>query len=425
MVTPPLELGPGGADLRGELCRRGGAGRPLGARRSAPGPDRAAASPRSIDAPAVCVGRAAGAPIDLAGGARRARAAPRPHRRRADGAARPRRPARARCRAARIRLAVGRWSEEVARHGAGGRGAPLERALGRPPRRGRGERGWRSRARRARWPRSRRTWPSTCRATCARPPDAAHRRARPRRLRQHRRRLVAHPRRAPRRDRPLGGAEPPRGGGGRRPAAETAPRAPLGDADPALRAALLDREGSTAAARWSASTPAAAAPSSSGRSSAGARWRARLQEDFGATVVITGGAGDAALARALGAAPRRAGHRPAGRLSVAETMAVIGAPRPVPLPGHRAHAHGLRDGHASVAVFGPSAAERYFSARALAAAGAPRGGAPRAVVRALQPHPPAARGVRGRRHPGVPADRHRRRRLLRGGRAAAAARRRP
>ena len=104
-------------------------------------------------------------------------------------------------------------------------------------------------------------------------------------------------------------------------------------------------------------------------------------------MVVTGGAGDAALARALGEGLPRPVIDLAGRLSVAETMAVIGALdlflSPDTGPMHMACAMGTP----SVAVFGPSAAERYFSAEPVAEARAPRGGAPRAVVRALQPHP--------------------------------------
>lgn len=125
--------------------------------------------------------------------------------------------------------------------------------------------------------------------------------------------------------------------------------------------ALLEREGLTG-------RPLVAIHPSGGRAIKQwpvARWREvarRLQEELGATVAVTGGAGDAALARALGEGLPRPVIDLAGRLSVAETMAVIGALdlflSPDTGPMHMACAMGTP----SVAVFGPSADERYSSA---------------------------------------------------------------
>lgn len=95
-----------------------------------------------------------------------------------------------------------------------------------------------------------------------------------------------------------------------------------------------------------------------------ARWRqvaARLQQDFAATVLITGSEADRPLAAALGSGlPARAWDL-AGKLSVRETMAVIGALdlflSPDTGPMHMACAVGTP----SLAVFGPSDPVRYFS----------------------------------------------------------------
>jgi heptosyltransferase-2 len=133
-------------------------------------------------------------------------------------------------------------------------------------------------------------------------------------------------------------------------------------ADPAAAQALLEREG------LAIQRPLVGIHPSGGRTIKQwpvERWREvarRLQEDQGATVVVTGGAGDAALARAVGEGLPRPVIDLAGRLSVAETMAVIGALdlflSPDTGPMHMACAMGTP----SVAVFGPSAAERYSSA---------------------------------------------------------------
>jgi ADP-heptose:LPS heptosyltransferase len=94
------------------------------------------------------------------------------------------------------------------------------------------------------------------------------------------------------------------------------------------------------------------------------RWREvarRLQSEHGAAIVVTGGGGDVELGRALGDGLPRPIVNLAGKLSVTETMAAIGA---LDLflsadtgPMHMACAAGTP----SVAVFGPSAAERYMS----------------------------------------------------------------
>jgi len=133
-------------------------------------------------------------------------------------------------------------------------------------------------------------------------------------------------------------------------------------ADPGWAAALLQREGLTG------QRPLIAIHPSGGRAIKQwpvDRWREvarRLQEELGATVVVTGGAGDAALARALGEGLPRPVIDLAGRLSVTETMAVIGGLdlflSPDTGPMHMACVMGTP----SVAVFGPSAAERYSSA---------------------------------------------------------------
>ena len=133
-------------------------------------------------------------------------------------------------------------------------------------------------------------------------------------------------------------------------------------ADPAAAKALLDREGGAVL------RPLVGIHPSGGRTIKQwpvERWREvarRLQENLGATVVVTGGPGDAALTRALAEGLPRPVIDLAGRLSVAETMAVIGALdvflSPDTGPMHMACAMGTP----SVAVFGPSAAERYSSA---------------------------------------------------------------
>ena len=100
-----------------------------------------------------------------------------------------------------------------------------------------------------------------------------------------------------------------------------------------------------------------------------ARWAevaARLQRDFQATVLITGSAADRALAAEIA---RRLPSAPVdltGQLSVRETLAVIGGLdlflSPDTGPMHMAAAAGTP----SVSVFGPSDPVRYFSAPASA-----------------------------------------------------------
>jgi ADP-heptose:LPS heptosyltransferase len=94
------------------------------------------------------------------------------------------------------------------------------------------------------------------------------------------------------------------------------------------------------------------------------RWRevaARLQREHGATIVLTGSAGDRALAAEVASGLPQPGHDLTGHLGVAESMAVIAALdlflSPDTGPMHMACAVGTP----SVAVFGPSDPGRYFS----------------------------------------------------------------
>ena len=95
-----------------------------------------------------------------------------------------------------------------------------------------------------------------------------------------------------------------------------------------------------------------------------ARWgalAARLQRDFGATVLVTGSAADAPLARAMAAHLQPAPVDLTGRLSVREMMALVERLdmflSPDTGPMHMACAVGTP----SVSVFGPSDPLRYFS----------------------------------------------------------------
>jgi ADP-heptose:LPS heptosyltransferase len=95
-----------------------------------------------------------------------------------------------------------------------------------------------------------------------------------------------------------------------------------------------------------------------------ARWRevaTRLQRAFGAAIVFTGSAADRALAAEVAQGLPETAHDLTGRLGVTETMAVIGALdlflSPDTGPMHLACAVGTP----SVSVFGPSDPGRYFS----------------------------------------------------------------
>jgi ADP-heptose:LPS heptosyltransferase len=87
----------------------------------------------------------------------------------------------------------------------------------------------------------------------------------------------------------------------------------------------------------------------------------RLQSEFGATVVVTGGAGDRALATELAQGLTEAPLDVTGRLSVTESLALLSALdlflSPDTGPMHMACAVGTP----SVTVFGPSDPVRYFS----------------------------------------------------------------
>ena len=88
----------------------------------------------------------------------------------------------------------------------------------------------------------------------------------------------------------------------------------------------------------------------------------RLQREFGATILITGGEGDRALAETVARALPRRAFDLTGKLSVRETLAVIAQLdlflSPDTGPMHMAAAVGTP----SVSVFGPSDPVRYFSA---------------------------------------------------------------
>ena len=87
----------------------------------------------------------------------------------------------------------------------------------------------------------------------------------------------------------------------------------------------------------------------------------RLQREFGATIVITGSTADAPLARRVGSGLAAPAIDLTGQLDVREVLALIGALdlflSPDTGPAHMACAVGTR----SVAVFGPSDPVRYFS----------------------------------------------------------------
>jgi ADP-heptose:LPS heptosyltransferase len=263
--------------------------------------------------------------------------------------------------AARIRLAAGLWSEEIARR------APVDEVLAWSApwagRRGEGAESWAALARRAR-------------ALAEAPPDVAIDLQADARANLLLRLTGARTR--------VGYANT--GGGGwlthvvpldetlpwveqNRRAVEvvTGPRraaasGAAGDPDPARGRAILEREG------LAAGRPRVGIHPSGGRTIKQwpvDRWREvarRLQDERGASIAITGGAADRDLARALAEGLPRPAADLSGRLSVAEMLDVVAALdlflSPDTGPMHMACAAGTP----SVAVFGPSAAERYFSA---------------------------------------------------------------
>jgi ADP-heptose:LPS heptosyltransferase len=262
--------------------------------------------------------------------------------------------------AARIRLAAGRWSADVARH------APVDEVLDWSApwagRRGEGASSWLALARAAR-------------AQSSRPPDLAldlQADARAALLM----RLTGAPIRVGYANTgggaylthvvPLDETRPWVEQNRRAVEAVTGPRPggpPLPPpADAARGRAILEREG------LAGRRPAVGIHPSGGRTIKQwpvDRWREvarRLQHEFAAAIVVTGSGADAALGRALAEGLPRPPIDLSGRLPVADTMAVIAALdlflSPDSGPMHMACAAGTP----SVAVFGPSAAERYFSA---------------------------------------------------------------
>jgi ADP-heptose:LPS heptosyltransferase len=95
-----------------------------------------------------------------------------------------------------------------------------------------------------------------------------------------------------------------------------------------------------------------------------ARWGqvgARLQEQYGATVVLTGSAADRDLARQVAAVLPQRAYDVTGRLTVRETMAVIGS-LDLFLSSDTGTMHmACAVGTPSVSLFGPSDPRRYFS----------------------------------------------------------------
>ena len=271
---------------------------------------------------------------------------------------------------------------------ARGRGARLERAVGGTARRrcrrppsvagpspGPGRRPHRPRPR-----------PSGRRAD--EPPDVADRGAATRGLREHGR-CVPPPRGgAAGRDGLLGGAEPPGGGdGGALPAGPGTGRPRLGGGPPGRpRSAGRRRPGRAA--------PPGGDPSQR-RAAHQAVGRRRVGRGGGpAAVGVRGGRGDHGLRRGP-----RAGQGPPGPCACRggpERAALpagdpggAGRARPLPVPGHRAHAPGVCGGDSvgeRVRPLGPRAL-------LLGRGGPPRRGAPGAVVLPVQPDPQAARGV--------------------------------
>ena len=409
------------------LCPGGGAGRPLRAPATASTTRASALLLGALDLP----GRAARFAGVSARAARRRRGrrratcwccgstasatwscrCPRSHDLRARAAA-----------GARIRLAVGalerrrsRAARPSTRCSSGARPGSGRAARGRRRRsrelRAQGARAARGAAR----PRAR---PAGRRARLA--AARAERRARRRGLREHRRRATCCTRRgAARRDRVVGRAEPARGRG-RRPA------------PPARR-----RPFRSAHARRTASSPRACSRRSASRRRrplVGHPPERRAAREAVGRRALGGGGGAACrrstAPRSSSPAPRPTGRwrrrwraacaaRPidlTGKLGVRETMAVIAAARPLPLARHRAHAHGLRGRHAVGQRVRAVRSRALLLGRQRRRRHASRGRAARAVVRALQPHPQAARRVRGAGAARVPA-RGGGRRGVRGGRA--------
>ena len=97
-----------------------------------------------------------------------------------------------------------------------------------------------------------------------------------------------------------------------------------------------------------------------------ARWgelAARLEREFGATILITGATADGPLAEAVGRNLRAKPVDLTGRLDVRETMAVIAALDLFLSPDTGTMHMACAVGTPSVTVFGPSDPARYFSGR--------------------------------------------------------------
>jgi heptosyltransferase-2/heptosyltransferase-3 len=97
-----------------------------------------------------------------------------------------------------------------------------------------------------------------------------------------------------------------------------------------------------------------------------ARWgeiAARLEREFGATILITGAAADRPLAEAIGRDLRTKPIDLTGRLDVRETMAVIAGLDLFLSPDTGTMHMACAVGTPSVSVFGPSDPARYFSGR--------------------------------------------------------------
>ena len=281
--------------VRGVLCRGGSAGRPL--RAPEPASRRRSSAPCSPPRTCRCArlrtaaGRRGRSGLGADARARDPRAAPRPHRRRAHVAARAGRPA-----ARPIPRPGSAWP-----WGAGARRSPDGRPWtrcscgARPGWAGpaRGRRRYRALWGKARALRARRPRPRP-RPAGRRPRRVAHGadgRARARGLRQHGRGAAPHARGAARRDRLLGGAEPPRGRGRGGPGARSG-------AAPAwscwARPTASARGPSSRAHGLDGRRPLVGLHASGGRPVKQwdlGRWRevaARLQREFGATVLLTG-----------------------------------------------------------------------------------------------------------------------------------------